>query len=317
MRLYYAGGAFAAMVGAVAVWTVPARGEDGDALWMGWLENGFPNDAVLVAQNLTSRAAVVAHTLPQKLSVPTDIDVVCGGGGNYDGYYMGVSMVLSRVNYLNVHRYAGASAGGMMPFEIALKGELQTLQEHLSYGILMAKYPGILDFGNMASAAALQDHHWRLMSDWMTKKWEHNLSSLDGKIHLALSCLDPILPKLVMVSNFTSQDQADHAFMGTGTMYETYDGMACSDGGAMSGKKMTPLFQDKQRGQLIVDLMATTQSYPSKYSLSEYASMIQKGQDDAAEFLATGKCSCATGKPLAITYCPLGSKTSSNICEHA
>ena len=31
--------------------------------------------------------------------------------------------------------------------------------------------------------------------------------------------------------------------MTTGTTFELYQGMACSDGGATSGKKMTPLFQ--------------------------------------------------------------------------
>ena len=40
-----------------------------------------------------------------------------------------------------------------------------------------------------------------------------------------------------------------------------YDGIVCSDGGTMSGSKMTPLLQDHQRPQLIVDLMQT--GYPS------------------------------------------------------
>lgn len=278
---------------------------------MKWLEAGFPDEAIQSAQNLSARADHLVAGV-DKLDIPNEVDVVCGGGGNYDGYYMGVSMVLQRMqSKIIVERYAGASAGGMMPFEVALKGEQQTLQMHLAYGILMQKYPGQIDgFGNMASAAALQDHHWRLMSDWMTKKWEAQLPTLDCKVHLALSCLDP-LPKLVMVSNFTSQSQADHAFMGTGTAYETYDGMPCSDGGAMSGKKMTPLFQDSLRGQIIVDLMQTgTGSYPYKYSLSQYAAMIEKGQDETIGFLKTGTC-----RAEAIAFCPLGSKTSANICE--
>ena len=38
--------------------------------------------------------------------------------------------------------------------------------------------------------------------------------------------------------------------MGTGTFFEWYDGMPCSDGGAESGKDMTPLFEDALRPQV-------------------------------------------------------------------
>jgi len=110
---------------------------DSDTTWMGWLNNGFPDAAVKAAAELTTRAEGLVQGLQQTASIPQDVDVVCGGGGNYDGYYMGVSMVLQRAQKLTVHRYAGASAGGMMPFEVSLKGEQETLQEHLAYGMLM------------------------------------------------------------------------------------------------------------------------------------------------------------------------------------
>jgi len=56
-----------------------------------------------------------------------DIDVVVSGGGNYDAFYMGVHMVLDRLSDKlgddpRISRYGGVSAGGMMPFEIKLKG---------------------------------------------------------------------------------------------------------------------------------------------------------------------------------------------------
>ena len=54
------------------------------------------------------------------------------------------------------------------------------------------------------------------------------------------------------VSNFTSPAQAASAFMGTGTYFEWYNGMPCSDGGAESGKDMTPLFEDALRPQVRV-----------------------------------------------------------------
>ncbi len=37
-------------------------------------------------------------------------------------------------------RWSGASAGGMMPFEIALKGEVNTMLTHLSYGLLEERF---------------------------------------------------------------------------------------------------------------------------------------------------------------------------------
>jgi hypothetical protein len=199
----------------------------------------------------------------------------------------------------------------MMPFEVSLKGEQETLQEHLAYGMLMDQYRGALEFGNEAAAAALQDHHWRLMASWMTNKWASDLSKLDGVVHLALSCLAP-LPKLIMVSNFTSANQADHAFMGTGTIAEMYDGMACSDGGAESGRQMTPLFQDKARGQVIVNLMRTGGGgYPWRYNISRYSGLITRGQDDAVLFLRTGESAKIRE---AITYCPTTADTTKNVC---
>merc|ERR1719335_1429042 len=124
-----------------------------------------------------------------------------------------------------------------------------------------------------------------MMAAWQTKTFESSLSSLDGKIFLALSCLAPF-PKLIKVSNFTDKnDQATHAFMATGTVYEKYDGMACSDGGAESGKKMTPLFQDGMRPQIIVDLMETgypTAMVPAPVNMTQWVSLLERGQDEAA-----------------------------------
>ena len=74
----------------------------------------------------------------------------------------------------------------------------------------------------------------------MVTKYNATLHKLDGKVFLALSCLDP-LPKLVKVSEFVSTEQTEHAFMGTGTFVEWYDGMLCSDGGSMSGKSLSIL----------------------------------------------------------------------------
>jgi len=201
-----------------------------------------------------------------------------------------------------------------MPFELLLKGENTTLLSHLSYGLLTKLYPN--HFSNQVMCGLVQDHHWRLMASWQTKTYADSLaSSLDGKVFLALSCLEPILPKLVIVSNFTAKsDQATHAFMATGTVLETYDGKVCSDGGATSGPNMTPLFQDGLRPQVIVDIMHT--GFPGtdvfKVVLDDYIKMIQLGQDEAAEFLRTGK---VTRDSKVITLCPKGAKVDKNVCE--
>ena len=108
--------------------------------------------------------------------------------------------VFSKLNQKNpkiidIQRRAGASAGGMMPFEFALKGQVKTLVDHISYGFLQEKF---WIFGD-------QDHHWRLMSKWMIEKYAGKLSQLDDKVYLALSCIKDWDVKLELVHKYTSQ----------------------------------------------------------------------------------------------------------------
>lgn len=292
--------------------TDPCKENDPDNCFMSYLQSP-PQAAITLANQLSARADTIAAALPASLPVSGDFDVSVSGGGNYDAYYMGVAMVLSRVPAIRQHRFTGASAGGMMPFELLLKGQNATLVTHLSYGVLSALYPA--HFWSIL-ASPEQDHHWRLMAAWQTKTFASTLANLDDKVFLALSCLDPF-PKLVVVSKFTAKDdQATHAFMGTGTVAEMYDGMVCSDGGSMSGAKMTPLFQDGLRPQLIVDLMTT--GYPfdmvTHIHTDQWTKLAQMGQDEAAEFLRTGKVARNAG---AITLCPTGAKVDKNVCEKA
>ncbi|GMH79111.1 hypothetical protein TL16_g08034 [Triparma laevis f. inornata] len=235
-----------------------------------------------------------------------DIDVVVSGGGNLDALWMGASMILSRISSANVKRYAGVSAGGMMPFEISLKGEMATLESHLSYSIISRDYKDW--FSNAASAAWYQDHHWRLMADWQTENFA--VSNLDEKVVLGTTCLKPF-PELVKIKTYTKGDAAS-AFMSTGTFFEMYDGWVCSDGGATSGQKMTPLFQDNVRGQVIVDLMAT--GFPTSMvydaELEQYIRLIKVGMDEMVKFLTTG----VTERNEIITMCPTGSDVSDNVC---
>lgn len=287
---------------------VPALSDATDTQWMDWLQSP-PQEAIELTKTLTQRAEKIAAALPKSLKVSGDVDVVVSGGGNLDAFFLGVYSVLKRIPSIRMHRFAGASAGGMMPFEIALKGEATTFYTHLSYGMMEEKFSA--DFSNVLEAAALQDHHWRLLAKWQSQKWNSTLYKLDNIITLALSCLDPF-PTLVKVNNYTSIDQATSAFMGTGTAFEWYDNMLCSDGGAMSGPKMTPLFQDKQRPQIIVDLMQTgfPESMVVQFNTTSYASLVKRGQDEAEMFVQT-----AASKANAITVCPASAKVSGNICE--
>jgi len=91
--------------------------------------------------------------------------------------------------------------------------------------------------------------------------------------------------------------------------------MLCSDGGATSGAKMTPLFQDEQRDQLIIDLMATGFPIEMVYKviLDDYVARIEVGTDESVAFLTTG----ATERENIITLCSVGSDVASNVCKES
>lgn len=296
---------------------VKAAAADIDATWSKYLEQP-PEQAAALARELAQRADGLAAVLPRSgLALHGDLDVVVSGGGDYDAYYMGIAMVLDRAARLSggftMQRYAGASAGGMMPFEWQLKGENATVMTHLAYGVLTGEFPSY--FSNTAYQAYYQDHHWRIMAAWQTQKYAERLSSLNDRVFLAISCLEPF-PTLNKISTFTAAgDQATHAFMATGTYTEWYQGKLCSDGGSTSGPKMTPLFQDGVRPQLIVDLMTT--GYPTEAAftvdLPTYTALVKKGQDDAAAFLRTG----TSPTKASITLCPKGAHVSTNVCQTA
>lgn len=64
----------------------------------------------------------------------------------------------------------------------AIQGENRTLVTHLSYGILEQQTPTV--FVSVIEAVAVQDHHWRLMTVWLSQRWASSLSSLDDMIYL-------------------------------------------------------------------------------------------------------------------------------------
>lgn len=295
-----------------------------DQQWQRYLDSP-PPQVTNLSTALEARADVVVSSIDTPVFLSGDIDVVCSGGGDLNGYYMGVLMVLSRLQArgaITQKRWAGASAGGWMSFENQLKGEVRTLQAYLSYGLLEEQYP--LHFSTTATAVLLQDHHWRMMATWQATKWNSSLATLDDRVYLALTCMTP-RSKLVIVDEYTSPEQAAAAFVGTGAILERYEGMLCSDGSGESGPRMTPLFEDgaingtTRRPQLVVDLMHVTDKIDTfrmgfgKFNSSQYAALVRLGQDEAAEFLRTGKPPSRDAR--AITLCPKGANVVDHVCS--
>jgi len=287
-----------------------------DAAWRAWLD-APPERARNLTAALAARADQVAASISEAGSDALgDVDLVCSGGGDLNAYYLGIEMVLSRVaaatSTLRQHRRGGASGGGWIIFELALKGEARTLESYLSYGMLQEANP--IHFSTIATAVLLQDHHWRMMSKWQANKWNSSLPLLDNRVNLALACgwTDT---KLKMVTQYTSPGQAASAFVATGAIQQIYEGDLCADGSGVSGPNMTPLFQDAARAQLIVNLMET--GFPTlnmgggKFTSNQYFELVQRGQDEAAEFIRTGR---VARNAKAITLCPAHSRVSGNTC---
>lgn len=293
-----------------------------DQQWQRYLDSP-PPQVTNLSTALEARADVVVSSIDTPVFLSGDIDVVCSGGGDLNGYYMGVLMVLSRLQSrgsLRQVRHAGASAGGWMSFENKLKGEARTLMAYLSYGLLEEHYP--VHYATTASAVLLQDHHWRMMAIWQANKWNASLDTLDGNVYLALTCLNP-MSTLILVDEYTSPEQAASAFVATGAILEHYDGMICSDGSGKSGPRMTPLFADGPAGtslrmQLVVDLMHVTNAVDTfqmgfgKFTTAQYAALVRRGQDEAAELLRTGKPPRRDAR--AITLCPAGARVVDHVC---
>jgi len=283
--------------------------------WRKYLEEP-PERAVKTTDELLSRAETLVATLPDKISVTGDVDVSISGGGNLDAFAIGVYSVLARVPSIRMLRFSGSSAGSQLAFELVLKGERVTVDQHFAYGVLQEEWP--MRFGNSFTGGIAQGSMWPIKADWLVKEWNAAHSALvDDTVYIALNCLQP-LPTLVLVSKYPTKELAWQAWKATGTVSQTYDGMSCSDGGATSGNKMTPLFGGPDgtstRDQIIVDLMETggPWSMLTHYDVKQYLDLAKHGQDEAITFLKTGR----TDK-RSVALCPSGSPIVKFECEAA
>mmetsp|Transcript_60871 Transcript_60871/g.140680 ORF Transcript_60871/g.140680 Transcript_60871/m.140680 type:complete len:81 (-) Transcript_60871:41-283(-) len=76
---------------------------------------------------------------------------------------------------------------------------------------------------------------------------------------------------------------------------------------------MTPLFHDKLRPQIIINLMKTgarAGMVMAPINTTEYFDLALKGQEDAVAFLTQG-----TG--TAMSLCPVDASTEGNVCKVA
>ena len=291
---------------------------DVEDTWSQWMKN--PPLAARDAEAALAKEAdlAVGKLMAKPVNPLGDIDVVYSGGGNLDAYALGVSMVLSRLEQrsrggaLRVQRYAGASAGGMTAFELALKGEVLTVASKIAYHMLTEK---------SSWWSRDQASHEKQMAKWMMEKYKAELPLLDDKVYLALSCFSFSSNFLEMVHKYTSPEQARKAFLITGAM-GFYEGKPCADGSSASGKKMTPLFKDHMRPQLIVNLMAWGDGLMKgvmKRNATLYQERISKGIAEAAEFFGSRTSSndeiAVSVTNSSITFCPQDAKVDDGVCK--
>jgi hypothetical protein len=261
-----------------------------------------------------------------------EIDVVISGGGNYDGYALGVGMVLSRLHqWLEVKRWGGTSGGGQMGFEFALRQGLEksfdtaVLRARLGWDELRKKErknnwaPGC--FCSCAEDGILQAFIIReVQSEWLMRTYSSQFPLLD-RVALGLTCLQ-LGEQLTRVENFSNDEDARNAFIATRAGYtHNYKDMPCSDGATLANKL---LFQDKVRDQVIVDISSDAVPYVLEdedltYPGKSYLKLIELGIEDGVYFFhhgtLQGSANHATkSSGLPITICRQGQDVASNEC---
>ena len=106
-----------AIFAALALFTIgQAEADEIDDTWKSFLTDP-PKQAVDRAAELQARADSIASSLSDDFAWDlSDIDVVVSGGGNFDAFYIGAQMVMSRLSSdaINIARFGGVSAGGMV-----------------------------------------------------------------------------------------------------------------------------------------------------------------------------------------------------------
>ena len=105
--------------------------------------------------------------------------------GNHDAFYMGIQMILSRLEAdpdidIKSMRYAGASAGGQMPFEVALRGEHHTLLTHLSYGVLSSDNPNWYRYSYPLARTGIPHRHHLIFLCLVLRSSRPSYSSITG-----------------------------------------------------------------------------------------------------------------------------------------
>lgn len=248
-----------------------------------------PPEIITATDSLNLRAQTLVDTSLSSLTIPYNLDVVISGGGFLSYYYLGVSTILNSLESLNqtkLHRFSGASAGAQAPFKNVVLGNELHIESSLSYALIFSSYSN--KFDNMLNAAITADFHWRTLAEYLEDLCTPEiLEALTEKVYVSITLLFPWSNKLISI--YTSKEQAQQAFLATGSMFINYEGNLAIDGGATD---CAPRFKDGKRSQLIVELLNSElpmRNVVSFKGLEEVLKAVEMGQDDFVEFLKGGE----------------------------
>lgn len=230
-----------------------------------------------------------------------DLDVIIAGSAFRVVWFLGVQMVLSRLEaagLLRVHRYAGSSSGGKAAFQLLLTGEDSTVERYLSYGTL---WNSMGRFKTVATLASSHDKLCKMEVEHMVDSYTEQLSALDDRLAISVTKLFPT-PSRKLYTLFSDRpDVTKQVYRSTGLVYSTCDGFTAGDGG-MVPSGVAPRYEDQVRDQLIVFPAFTDVPFTVTYTLEQGREAIELGQDEGLRFLT---------KAIEEKWCGTGSMTAS------
>ena len=133
------------------------------ATWRALLRS-TPQEVVERRSGLTSRAQGLAAACTCA-NLPPELDVVIAGSGFMGLYYLGVQSLLTALEEtgrVRLRRYAGASSGAQLPFQILLTDLPSTIDCYLSYGVLCEREPT-----SLVRAVPKTDAEWVDTAEWL------------------------------------------------------------------------------------------------------------------------------------------------------
>lgn len=254
-----------------------------------------PEKVVAERQRLSERALAIASDLcsvPNALeSLPEDLDVGVAGSAFKVLYFLGVHMVLARLEsggHIRLHRYSGASSGAKAPFQLLLTGESSTVDSYLGYGVL---WESCCRTGPCLLPALLKsDRLARTLIDWMLARHGDKLSTLDGRLFVLVGQWRRLRCHGRWLSSFSTENNCQQfvreAFYASGTLMTRCNGHWSCDGGLVPGRnRPQPFNGDLRQDILRIDPKRSAVPFTFCYSVDQAVEAIQMGQDDIMSFI--------------------------------